>query len=94
MKYHPQVKEDLQKLGHITALLILKKVQKLADNPYSSVELGNKANMDLTGYRKVYIDNKRVRIVYKVIESELQVFVVATGKRDDMKVYQKVSDRI
>jgi mRNA interferase RelE/StbE len=50
--------------------------------------------MDLTGFRKVYVDNKRVRIVYKIIDKKLQIFIVTVGKRDDMEVYKKAVDRI
>ena len=94
IEYHQSVKDDLKNLGHVTALLVLKKIEKIAKNPMLGVELGNKANMDLSGYRKVYVDKKRVRIVYKIIDKKLQIFIVAAGKRDDMEVYQKATDRI
>ena len=92
--YHNDVEKDFKELGHRTTLLALKKIEKLAKNPSIGDELGNKANLNLTGLRKVYVDNKKIRIVYKIIENKIQIFVVAVGKRDDMEVYKKASKRI
>ena len=94
IEFHEDVKKDLKKLGHSTTVLVLKKLQKISQNPLIGNELGNKANNDLVGFRKVYIENKRVRIVYKIIEEKIEVFVVAVGKRDDMEVYKKAQVRI
>jgi mRNA interferase RelE/StbE len=92
--YHNDVEKDFKDLGNRVTILALKKIEKLLENPIMGDKLGNKANLNLTGLRKVYIDNKRVRIVYKVIENKIKVFVVAVGKRDDMEVYKKASSRI
>jgi mRNA interferase RelE/StbE len=37
---------------------------KLSKYPYLSDLLGKKHGCDLTGYRKMYVDRKRIRIVY------------------------------
>ena len=94
IKYHDEVEKDFKILGHRVTLLALKKIEKIALNPIIGDELGNKANLNLAGLRKVYIDNKRVRIVYKIIETRIEIFVIAVGKRDDLEVYKKASDRI
>jgi len=94
IEYHEDVKDDLKKLGHSTTLLVLKKIKKIAQNPIIGDTLGNKADTNLSGYRKVYVDNKRVRIVYRIIDEKIEVFIVAVGKRDDMEVYKKASERI
>ena len=94
IEYHEAVKGDFKALGHRTALLVMKKIKKLAQNPMIGVELGNKANLRLAGYRKTYIDNKRVRIVYKIIEDKIEIFIVAVGKRADMDVYHKAAQRV
>jgi len=94
VEYHPALEEDLKELGHSTAQLVFKKLKKIAENPVIGVDLGNKANMNLTGYKKVYVDKKRVRIVYKIVEEKIVVYVVAVGKRDDMEVYEKASERL
>jgi mRNA interferase RelE/StbE len=92
--YHEDVKKDFKELGHSITILALKKIEQIAKNPELGKELGNKANLNLSGFRKVYIDNKRVRIVYKIIENKITIFVVAVGKRDDMKVYKKAKERL
>ena len=94
VEFHENVNKDFKELGHSTKQLIYKKLKKLAQNPIIGDELGNKANLDLSGLRKVYVDNKRIRIVYKIIENKIKVFIVAVGKRDDMEVYKKASQRI
>ncbi|MDO8454147.1 MAG: hypothetical protein Q7S59_06205 [Sulfurimonas sp.] len=67
---------------------------KIAQNPLIGDDLGNKANNNLAGLKKAYVNNKRVRIVYKIIENKIEVFVIAVGKRDSMEVYKKTANRI
>ena len=42
----------------------------------------------------MYADKKLLRIVYKIIDEEIIVEVIAIGKRDNMEVYKQASDRI
>jgi len=49
--------------------------------------------LDLTGYRKMYADRKKIRIVYKIVEEKILVQIIATGKRDNIKVYKKAANR-
>jgi len=92
--FHEDVDKDFKELGHNATLLVFKKLKKVTLNPIIGDELGNKANNNLAGFRKVYVDNKRIRIVYRIIEDKVEVFVIAVGKRDDMEVYKKASVRI
>ena len=50
--------------------------------------------MNLSGFRKVYVDKKRVRIVYEVQNEELLIYTIAIGKRDDKEVYKKANKRL
>ncbi|MDD3025326.1 MAG: hypothetical protein PHY49_02005 [Aliarcobacter skirrowii] len=43
---------------------------------------------------KVYIDKKRVRIVFEVQDDILTIYTIAVGQRDDMEVYKKAFDRL
>jgi len=92
--FHEDVNNDLKELGHSTAVLVLKKIQKIAKNPFIGVALGNKANNALAGYLKVYVDKKRVRIVYKINKQKVEVFIITVGKRNNMKVYKTASNRV
>ena len=94
IEFHEGVDKDFKDLGHRVTLLVYKKLKKLAQNPSIGDDLGNKANLDLSGLLKVYVDNKKVRIVYEIRENKVVIFVVAVGKRDAMEVYKKASSRM
>ncbi len=93
IEFHEDVEKDLKELGHSTRTLVIKKLLKIAENSLVGDDLGNKANQNLSGLKKVYMDNKRVRIVYKIVEEKIEVFVVAVGKRDSMEVCKKAASR-
>ena len=88
-----EAKDDLSELSHNQKLLIIKQFKKLETSPQLGVPLGNKSGYDLTGYRKMYADKKKLRIVYRIIDDVIEVEVIAIGKRDDMDVYAKASER-
>jgi mRNA interferase RelE/StbE len=50
--------------------------------------------MDLSGFKKVYVSKKKVRIVYEIQDDILSIYIIAIGKRDDMEVYKKAIDRL
>ena len=73
---------------------VAKQLKKLETAPLLGEHLGNKAGLDLTGYYKLYAAKKAVRIVYRMIEQQVIVEVVAIGKREDLTVYQTTLKRI
>jgi mRNA interferase RelE/StbE len=87
------VDDDLSKLSHTQKLLVFKQFKKIEKSPELGQLLGNKAGYDLSGCRKIYVDKKKIRIVYQIINDEIIVEVIAVGKRDDMDVYLKASER-
>ena len=98
MSYKVVLKEeadnDLSELSHSQKILIFKQFKKLENSPKLGILLGNKSGYDLTGYRKMYADKKKLRIVYRIIDNIIEVEVIAIGKRNDMDVYRKASERI
>jgi len=88
-----EVKKDLSKLSITQKMLVYKQFKKLQTSPELGKLLGNKSGYDLSGYRKMYVDKKKVRIVYTILEEMITVEVIAIGKRDDMAVYKKANDR-
>jgi len=94
IEFHEDAQKDLKSLGHNITIQVFKKLLKISQNPLVGKELGNKANNNLAGLRKVYVDNKRIRIVYKIIEDKIEIFVIAVGKRDSMEVYKKAQTRV
>ena len=89
-----EVKEDLLELSYAQRLLVLKQFTKLENSPELGKSLGNKAGYNLSGCRKMYVDKKKIRIVYRIIDDEIVVEVIVVGKRDDMKVYAEASERL
>jgi len=73
--------------------LVHKQFKKLQTSPELGALLGNKNGYNLSGCRKMYVDKKKIRIVYTIREEMIMVEVVAVGKRNDMEVYQKASER-
>jgi len=98
MKYKVVLKkeadDDLSNLSYSQKILIFKQLEKLKTSPQLGIQLGKKAGYDLTGYRKMYANKKQLRIVYRIIDDEIIVEVIAIGKRDDMEIYKKASNRI
>jgi len=91
---HPQVLEkDFRMLSKSQIVLVHKQFKKLQTSPELGALLGNKSSYNLSGCRKMYVDKKKIRIVYTILKEMIMVEVVAVGKRDDMEVYQKVSER-
>lgn len=93
-EFHPEAKVELGKLNHAIQILFIKKLKQILNAPELGVALGNKNNLNLTGLRKVYFNNKKHRIVYETIEEKVMIYIVAVGKREEMDVYKKASSRV
>jgi mRNA interferase RelE/StbE len=94
IEFFPEVEDDLKQLDHRIRLLVFKQLKKLSQSPQLGDLLGNKAGMDLSGCRKMYVDHKRVRIVYRIIEEVIVVEIITIAQRDNMSVYREASQRI
>ena len=94
LKLHPKIEDDLKELDKTLQIQVFKKLKQLQQSPQLGLPLGNKNNMNLSGFRKVYVAKKRVRIVYEVQNEELVIYTIAVGKRDDMEVYKKAFERL
>ncbi len=88
-----EIAKDLSKLSSAQKMLVLKQFKKLQTSPELGQLLGNKSGYNLSGCRKMYVDKKKVRIVYSILEEIITVEVIAVGKRDDMAVYEKAGER-
>ena len=91
---HPDVTaKDLTKLSKSQRTLVFKQFKKLQTSPELGALLGNKSGYNLSGCRKMYVDKKKIRIVYTILEAIITVEVISVGKRDDMAVYGKAGER-
>ena len=86
--------KDLYKLSSNQQTLIAKQLKKISKSPELGKLLGNKNGYNLSGCRKMYADNKQIRIVYKILEKKISIEVIALGKRNEMEVYKKASKRL
>jgi len=91
---HPDIQKDLNNLSKAQITLVFKQFKKLQNSPQLGKLLGNKAGYDLSGCRKMYVDKKKIRIVYRIIDDEIVVEVIVVGKREDMKVYAEATERM
>lgn len=91
----PEAAEEYNNLDGSLKIEVDKKFIKLDKNPFLGFPLGNKVNMDLTGFYKLYACGKSVRIVYRLLTSEkVEIIEIwGIGRRENMKVYKAVDDR-
>lgn len=94
LKLHDKVYDDLKVLDNTLVIKVFKKLKQIQQSPQIGENLGNKNGMNLSGFKKVYIDKKRVRIVFEVQDDILTIYTIAVGQRDDMEVYKKAFDRL
>ena len=86
--------EDFNKLDGSIKKYVLKKLILLETNPFLGKPLGNKAGLDLTGYYKLYVFKKKIRIIYELKDNELIVNIISIGKREDFTAYLQAYLRI
>jgi mRNA interferase RelE/StbE len=86
--------EEFSKLDGSVKKIVLKQLIALETNPYKGKLLGNRFGMDLSGYYKLYVHKKQIRIIYEVIDNELVVYVLGIGKRNDLEVYTDVFNNL
>lgn len=68
-----------------------KKLRKLQHNPYTGVA---RLHGDLAGCFKIKLRASGYRLIYKVIDEEIVIWVIAVGKRERSKVYNIASERM
>jgi len=97
IKFIPEAAKEYKSLDGSIKKMVDEKLEDLEENPYLGEPLGNKNNIDLTGYYKIYISKKIYRIVYRITEDESKIEIIeiwGIGKRDKMEIYKDVSKRI
>lgn len=89
----PSAQKDFKKLDGREKLLVAKQLKKLTSAPFTGEALGWRAGIDLTGYYKLYVDRKRLRIVYRCVGDKLVVEIIAIGSRKELDVYRKAETK-
>lgn len=99
LKFLPEAEKDLQNLAGNERILVSKALKKVLQNPVSIYEggygkpLGNKNGTNLTGFYKIKLRGAGLRIVYKLIQTEISMLVVVIGARADDEVYEFAKNR-
>jgi mRNA interferase RelE/StbE len=87
--------EDYRSLDGRIKRQVNEKIDKLKENPFLGEALGNKNNIDLRGYYKIYVAKKVYRIVYRIIKDKIEIIEIwGIGKRDKMEIYRIIKQRI
>lgn len=92
--------KDLKKLDGSQKKLVLKAIDKVSNNPLSQLEgwygkpLSNKNSLDLSGYYKIKLKKSGLRIVYKLMKINKEMYIIIIGARSDNEVYELAYKRI
>ena len=91
-----EAQNDYRKLDGSIKKIINKKIDELSQKPFSGEPPGNKYNIDLTGFYKIYAAKKSYRIVYRIISPE-QIEIIeiwGIGKRNKEEIYRLIGKRL
>lgn len=88
--------EDINKLKRDLKIEVFNEFKKINKELYYGKELDNKHSMNLKGCYKVYFDEKRYRIVYRILKDKKGYFadVIAVGERNNLEVYKETFRRL
>ena len=97
-------KKDFKNLDVHLQKECLYELKKLGNNIYLGQLLENKNGMDLSGCRKIYFNNAKHRIVYKIVDNEIEINsivytgevaeILGIGERDKQYIYKLIDERI
>jgi mRNA interferase RelE/StbE len=86
----PKAIVDLKGLDRADRTQTKKGIDKLKSEPQLR---GHALGGNLSGYRSLVVGKRKIRIVFKVIDDCVLVFVIAIGHRRNDEVYLKAATR-
>lgn len=89
-----EVDKDLLSLDYSLKIEIFKKLKQISQFPEIWKNLWNKMWLNLSWYKKVYVNSKKVWIVYKIIDEKIEILIIAIWKRENEIVYKNAFNRI
>ena len=92
----PEAQSYYKRLDGSIKKLVNKKLNELSENPLLGEQLGKKHNIDLTGFLKLYVAKKSIRIVYRLITpTQIEIIEIwGIGKRDKGEIYRIIGKRL
>jgi mRNA interferase RelE/StbE len=91
LRYHPDVQNDLTRLGSAAANRLLDVIEERIRDGEPD-KLGKPLRGALAGCRRMRTGN--TRIIYKVDGFSIQVLIIAVGARRDDEVYELANRRV
>jgi mRNA interferase RelE/StbE len=86
---------DYKNLDGSTRKKVDKRLLELSENTLLGEHLGNKFNINLTGFYKLYVDSKRIRIIYRLIGEAIEIIEIwGIGKREKEEIYRLMGHRL
>ncbi len=98
VRYLEEAADDLNRLDGSQRLIVLKAIDKVAQNPLPQKEggygkeLGNHNKAKLAGLLKIKLRDSGIRIVYALKRTKTTMLIVVIGIRADEEVY-KIADK-
>jgi mRNA interferase RelE/StbE len=81
---------DLRGLDQSERLLVEKGIEKLKTDPQMR---GHALQGNLADFRSLVVGKRKIRIIYRIVESKVLVHVIAIGHRRNKEVYIEASTR-
>ena len=101
VRFTSEAEEDFARLDGSQRKEVAVQLRKIERSPELGAPLGNRAGLDLSGYRKLYACRKSVRIVYRFPmpendpDTDLPVaLIVAIGPRGGLEAYRLAASRL
>ena len=96
IEFIKEAAKDYKELDGSVKKLVNLKLEELLKNPFLGERLGNKLNVDLTGFFKIYVFKKKYRIVYRLLNpNEIEIIEIwGIGKRDREEIYRTIGKRL
>ncbi|HKM38714.1 MAG TPA: hypothetical protein VJ036_00420 [bacterium] len=94
VKLFPAAVDDFFSLDKSQQIKVVKALQKIAKGPNKfGKRLESKPNHPLAGYRSIYADRKKMRIIWKVVDSNIIEVAIIAGiaQRDGLAAYKMVT---
>lgn len=88
---HPEVQNDLRKLGHAEARKLLTVINDRIVNGEPD-KSGKPLHGKLAGFRRLRAGD--MRIVYRVDKGKIEILIIAVGMRRDDEVYERAGSTV
>lgn len=89
-----EAKDDFKQFDNSQKIKVAKQLKSLETNPLKGKPLGKKFGIDLTGYYKLYVLKKQIRVIYTIKENQIMVEVISIGRREEFAAYKDAFKRI